>query len=167
MKLEAVLALLGLALPASAQYAGPAILTRGEAPVAMSAPQIRFRPFLEVMGLYDTGLAAVAVTDQGGLANQSSAGISIAWGISGTHSWRHTKIGLDYRGSVNHYAKSSSFDSLDQSLMLGITHQFARHVMFSVHTTAGIFTPRFRSYRTAADRAIRSDHDQHSYHGFF
>ena len=138
-----VLVLLGLVFPASAQYAGPAILSRGEAPVAMSAPQISFRPFLEITGLYDTGLAAVTVNSQGGLANQSSVGVAVAWGISGMHSWRHTRLGLDYRGSINHYAQSSGYDSLDQSLLLGLTHQLSRHILFSLRTSAGIFTRDF------------------------
>jgi hypothetical protein len=143
LKAGQVLALMGLAFPAGAQYAGPAILTRGEVPVAMSAPQMHFRPFLEVTGIYDTGLATVALTDKGGLANQTSYGVAIAWGISGAHSWRHTRIGLEYRGSVSHYAQSSGFDSLDQSLLLGINRQLARHVMFSLHTSAGIFSRDF------------------------
>lgn len=109
----------------------------------MSAPQINFRPFLEIAGIYDTGLAAVAVTNQGGLANQSSAGVSVAWGVSGTHSWRHTKVGLDYRGDVNHYTRNSSFDSLDQSLLLGVTHQLSRHVLFTLRASAGIFSRDF------------------------
>ena len=143
MKPGRVLALLGLALPVAAQYAGPAILTRGEAPVAMAAPQIHFRPFLEITGIYDTGLATVAVTDKGGLADQASYGVELAWGISGTHSWRHTKVGLEYRGSISHYAQSSGFDSLDQSLLLGISHQLTRHAMFSLHTSAGFFSRDF------------------------
>lgn len=109
----------------------------------MAAPQIHFRPFLEITGIYDSGLAAVAVNDQGGLANQSSAGIAVAWGVSGTHSWRHTKLGLDYRGSINHYTQSSAFDSLDQSLLLGISHQLTRHATFTLHTSAGIFSRDF------------------------
>ena len=143
MKPARVLALLGLALPASAQFAGPAILSRGEAPAAMSAPQIHFRPYLEITSLYDTGLAAVTVNTQGGFANQSSYGIAVAWGISGTHSWRHTNVGLDYRGSISHYAQSSGYDSLDQSLLLGLTQQLSRHALFSLHASAGIFSRDF------------------------
>lgn len=83
MKPGRALALMGWALPVCAQYAGPAILSRGEVPAAMAAPELHFRPFLEITGVYDSGLAAVGVTNQGGLANQSSPGVAIAWGISG------------------------------------------------------------------------------------
>ena len=60
--LRRALAVLILTIPAFAQYAGPAILSRGEAPSAMSAPQINFRPYFDVNAVYDTGLAGV--TDQ-------------------------------------------------------------------------------------------------------
>jgi hypothetical protein len=143
LKFAGTVASLGLAVTAWGQYAGPAILTRGEAPVAMSAPMIHFRPFLELTGIYDSGLAAVSTNDQGGLANESSAGIEATWGISGVHSWRHTKIGLDYRGDLTHYTRTSAFDAVDQSLLLGITHQLTRHVTLMLRTSAGIFTRDF------------------------
>src|ERR1035437_10553014 len=40
-----MLAVLAWAMPLFAQYAGPAILSRGEAPSALAQPQIDFRPF--------------------------------------------------------------------------------------------------------------------------
>jgi len=143
LKPRRFVALLGLALPVAAQYAGPAILSRGEAPAAMSAPEIHFRPFLEITGVYDNGLAAVTVNNQGDLANQTSYGIAIVWGISGRHSWRHTRVGLDYRGSTSYYAQSSGYDSIDQSLLLGLTQQVSRHTVLVLHTSAGIFTRDF------------------------
>ena len=64
---------LSFVLPAFGQYAGPAILSRGDAPAAMEAPQIKFQPFLSVGASYSTGLAGVAVVDtQGDLANASA-----------------------------------------------------------------------------------------------
>ncbi|MGO9893588.1 MAG: hypothetical protein ACLPX8_05155, partial [Bryobacteraceae bacterium] len=84
-------AILWLAVPAFAQYAGPAILSRGEAPTAMAADQIDFRPYLSITGVYDTGLAGVSVNSQGEIGNGSSPGVEFAGGISGIHSWKHTK----------------------------------------------------------------------------
>ena len=45
--LRQALAVLALSIPAFAQYAGPAILSRGEAPSAMGEPQITFRPYFD------------------------------------------------------------------------------------------------------------------------
>jgi hypothetical protein len=144
LKLARVFALLGTALPALAQYAGPAILTRGEAPAAMAAPLISFRPYLEVSGIYDTGLAGVYVTNpQGDLANTAAAGVELAGGVSGVHSWKHTKVGLDYQGSISHYNKQTYYDSANQSLMLGVTHQFSPHTSLTLRETAGLFSRDF------------------------
>lgn len=94
MILRRVFGVLVLSLPALAQYAGPAILSRDEAPAAMEAPQVSFRPYFDVNAVYDTGLAGVFVTDaQGDLANAASTGVAVAGGVSGSHNWKHTKLG--------------------------------------------------------------------------
>ena len=128
---------MGLGLPLYGQYAGPAILSRGEAPSGMVQPQVSFRPFLEVSGTYSTGLATVAVNETGQLANAASIGTALIWGVSGTHTWRRDQIGLDYRGSVMHYARRTYYDSINQSLLLGYTHQFSRHIKLSLRQAAG------------------------------
>ena len=143
MNLGRVLAIAAWAMPVFAQYAGPAILSRGEAPAAMAAPQIDFRPFVDLAAVYDTGLAGVAVNSQGQLGNEASEGLELTAGISGVHSWRHTKIGLDYRGSIRRYTHNTSFDSTDQSLMLGIVHQVSRHVSLTLNESAGLFSRNF------------------------
>ena len=143
MNLGRVLAISAWAMPIFAQYAGPAILSRGEAPAAMASPQIDFRPFFEVAGVYDTGLSGVAVNSQGQLGNEASMGVEVTAGISGVHSWRHTKIGLDYRGSLRRYSHTTSYDSTDQSLMLGIVHQFSRHIALTLDESAGLFSRNF------------------------
>jgi hypothetical protein len=144
LKLVRLLTLFGLALPVCAQYAGPAILSRGEAPAAMSAPEIKFRPFVEFTAGYETGLSGVAVTDaQGTLPNASSYEVALGWGISGSHLWKHTKLGLDYHGSLSHFPQQGSYDGLSQSLLLGITQQITRHISLSVGESAGIFQRAF------------------------
>lgn len=143
MNLYKALMCLGIAAPAFAQYGGPAILSRGEAPAAMATPEIDFRPFLTVSGTYDTGLAAVSVNSQGQLANASSFGMQFGWGVSGTHSWKHTKIGLDYKGSINDYFTKTYYDGLNQSLGLGITHEFSRRLVMSLSESTGIFSQNY------------------------
>ena len=144
MRLAKGLAAIALAVPAFGQYAGPAILSRGESPSAMASPQISFRPYLEITGVYDTGLSGVSVVNAAGdLANQTGEGVEATVGISGIHSWRHTRIGLDYRGSYRHYNQKTYYDGTDQSLMFSITHQISRHVAVNFAETAGIFSRNF------------------------
>jgi hypothetical protein len=144
LKLVRMLTLFGLALPAFAQYAGPAILSRGEAPAAMSAPEIKFRPFVEITAGYQTGLSGVAVTDaQGTLPNADSYDLTLTWGVSGSHNWKHTRLGLDYRGSLAHYFQQSTYDSISQSFLLGFSQQITRHISLSLRENAGVFTRAF------------------------
>src|SRR5438067_12630512 len=105
-----VIAAILLAAPLSAQYGGPAVLTRGQAPAAMAASQIDFRPFLSVSGGYDSGLNGVGVDPKGQAVNTSSYVVEASGGVSGLHSWKHTQVGLDYRASINHYPGRSFYD---------------------------------------------------------
>src|ERR1035441_7154683 len=95
------------ATSAAADSRGPAILSRGEAPAAMSIPEISFRPFVEFAGVYDTGLTGVAINSNGQLGTSVSPGIVLTGGVSGAHSWKHTKVGVDYHGSVYDYTKTT------------------------------------------------------------
>ena len=138
--MKRILAVLGLAMPALAQYAGPAILSRGDAPTGLSVPQISFRPYLEIASDYDTGLTGVSVNSQGQLANLAAVGVDLSGGISGTHSWKHTKLSLDYQGDLHKYTKQTYYDNAEQSMLLGIQHQFTRHVSLNLRETGGMFS---------------------------
>lgn len=136
-------ALLAVAAPLHAQYGGPAVLTRGQAPAAMAASQIDFRPIFSLTGGYDSGLNGVGVDPNGQPFNVSSYTVEATAGISGVHSWRHTSVGLDYSASVRHFPGHSFYDGFDQRLQLSVTHQLSRHVMLTVNTSAGLFTQNF------------------------
>jgi len=138
--LKRIVVVLGWAMPLFAQYAGPAILSRGDAPSGMSGPQINFRPFVEVSGVYETGLTGVSLNAQGQLANTAAEGVELGFGVSGSHSWRHTTIGLSYRGNIRHYDKATYYDGTDQSLLLSLRHQFTRHIALNLRESAGLFS---------------------------
>ena len=125
--------------PVFAQYGGPAILARGQSPASMSASQIDFRPFLTVEGSYDAGLNGVAVDSKGALVNDVSYGVSVGFGVSGFHSWKHTRIGLDYSGGFSHYSKSFYDGVSGQTLGLSISHQLSRHATVSLNNSAGLY----------------------------
>jgi hypothetical protein len=129
--------------PLRAQYGGPAVLTRGQAPVAMAPSQIDFRPFLSIDAGYDTGLNGVSVDPNGKTPNLHSTAVAAAAGISGFHSWKHTTLGLDYRASFRHYDTQSYYDGTDQLLLLSLTHMLSRHVMFSLREDAGLYSQNY------------------------
>lgn len=134
----------GLAITAAGsifgQYAGPAILSRGEAPVSISMPNIQFRPFLSVAESYDTGLAGVAVTDDGQLADTAAFGTRIGWGVSGSHAWRHTQLGLSYTGSYTNYQRRAAPQGANQSFLFNLSHQFNHRIRITATEAAGLFT---------------------------
>ena len=135
--------LLSLTIPAFGQYGGPAILTRGQAPSAMSASQIDFQPFLSLNGVYSSGLNGVSIDANGKPVNDSSYGISVSVGVTGLHSWKHTKVGLSYRAMLQHNPQASFYDGTTQDLSLGISHLLSRHVMLTSNTSAGISSQNF------------------------
>lgn len=128
--------MLALGLPAFAQYAGPAILSRGEAPAAMSAQTVDFNLSLALTANYTDGLVGVTAPDaQGQLAGSTAFGGGASLGISGSHSWKHTHIGLNYSGAYTDYSSG-----IYQGLSFGLSHQFSRHISFSLRESAGMFT---------------------------
>ena len=105
----------------------------------MSASQIDFRPFLTVNGSYDAGLNGVSVDSNGALVNDRSYGVSVGFGISGFHSWKHTKVGLDYSGGFSHYSKQFYDGFSGQNLNLSISHQLSRHTTVNFNNSAGLY----------------------------
>src|SRR4051812_48901238 len=127
LNLVRAVAALAIASPLFAQYGGPAILARGQAPGAMEPTQIDFRPFVSFSGVYESGLNGVAVDERGVPVNDDSFGVSLTFGVSGSHAWKHTRLGLSYSGGLSHY-KRSFYDGVNsQNFQLSVTHQFSRH----------------------------------------
>jgi hypothetical protein len=146
LKLGRALAIFGLAVPVWAQItplAGPAVLTRGQAPGELATAQVDPRPFVEVSSVYNNGLAGVLAEDTGQLGTAAATGVEIAGGITGTHSWRHTVLEVDYRGAFRHYDHRTLYDGTDQSLRLNLTHQLARHITLSLRESGGVFSRDF------------------------
>ena len=138
MKIIRTMIAVAVTSPLFAQYGGPAILARGEAPAAMSATQIDFRPFVSIGTSYDVGLNGISVDANGKLSSADSAGIELGAGVSGMYSWKHTKIGLNYTANFSHYTQASYYDGTTQNLMLGITHQLSRHAVLTLNNTAAL-----------------------------
>ena len=110
----------------------------------MSAPQIDFRPFVNFAGTYTTGLSGL--DSQGTtLGNVSSMGMLLSFGVSGTHSWKHTKVGVDYFGSISRYTNATYGSYDNQFLLLSVIHQFTPHASFSLRNNTSIASQPFTS----------------------
>lgn len=143
MKLRLTAALFGVLLPASAQYTGPAILSRGEAPAALSLPKIRFTPSVSVGASYDTGLSGIAIGDDGQLATAHSFGQTVSWYVAGAHSWKHTRLAISYNGSTSRYSRNSTPGNLNHNLMFGLTRQFSSRFGIDLRHTTGVSTRNY------------------------
>ncbi len=149
--------LLGLAAPVWAQYAGPAILSRGEAPAAMTAPRVDFVASLSLSASYTNGLVGLETTNaQGQLPTPQSYGAGFTLGLSGAHSWRHTRVGVNYSGGITYYPSGTHFTGISQGLSSSLTHQFSRHIFFSASENAGWFT-QFPPATVALNSSVSTD----------
>src|ERR1017187_8911857 len=137
--------------PASSDegYSGPAILSRGETPGAQTAAPIAFRPYIGLSGIFDTGLVTVpgtpaggvpvSVTSTCGIPSSDLYGVELNLGASTYHVWKHTTLGLDYRGDFRHYS-TTYWDGTDQFLSLILTHRPTKRVTFTLRNQAGIYS---------------------------
>ncbi|MEO8595278.1 MAG: hypothetical protein ABI759_18295 [Candidatus Solibacter sp.] len=139
MILVRAIAVLATATPLFAQYSGPAILARGQSPGAMSPAQIDFRPFLSVAATYDEGLNGVSVDPSGAPVNDASYGVSVNFGLSGSHAWKHTRVGLNFSTGFTHYAKEFYDGINSQNFSLSVNHQLSRHATLSFNNSAVLY----------------------------
>ena len=56
------------------------------------------------------------------------------------HSWKHTKVGLDYIGSIAHYEKATYGGYDNQSFLLSVAHQFSPHTLFTLREHASLLS---------------------------
>jgi hypothetical protein len=119
-------------------YGGPAILSRGETPAGQIAAPIAFRPYIGLSGVYDTGLLPVSVTSTGQIRSTDLYGVELNLGAYIYHAWKHTTLGLDYRGDFRDYS-TTYWDGTDQFLALILTHRPSRRVTFTLRNQTGIY----------------------------
>jgi len=125
------------------EYSGPAILSRGEVPGAQTAAPIAFRPYIGLSGVYDTGLVPVSLTTTGGIPSTDLYGEELNLGVYTYHIWKHTTLGLDYRGDFRHYS-TTYWDGTDDFLSLILTHRPTKRVTFTLRNQAGVYS--FNNY---------------------
>jgi hypothetical protein len=121
------------------RYEGPSILSRDRSLVGeRSGKLLDYRFYAEVTGIYDSSLIPVA-TDQAGnlVRSNGSVGVEAGFGITGSRTWHHDKLAVDYHGAYRHYANNSYFDAIDQFVNATYTHQFSRRISMQARGTAG------------------------------
>jgi hypothetical protein len=120
-------------------YLGPGILSRGAGDIGTRAGQdVNLRFFVNATGIYDNGLQPYAVDSTGHLVTVNGMwGTEVALGAYGVHTFRHARLGLDYKGTYRHYTQNSFYDGSDHQLTLGYTYQKSRRLIFDLRQVAG------------------------------
>src|SRR5262249_22106974 len=111
-------------------YLGPAIATGGAGQIGTRGGQeTSLRFYAGVTGFYDTGIQPVSVDSKGNLVQEGGQfGEEANVGLYGTHLWKHSQLGVDYRGTFRDYSGNSYYDGIDQELTLGYTVQTSQRV---------------------------------------
>jgi hypothetical protein len=132
---------LAFASTAAAQlsdYLGPGVGTYGAGQIGTrSGQEVDLRFYADASGFYDHNIQPVSVDSKGNLVQADQWGTEISFGAYGSHEWRHSQLGLDYRGTFRHYSDNSYYDGIDQQLALGYTLQKSRRMYFDFTATGG------------------------------
>ena len=120
-------------------YQGPSILSRDKSLIGERGGKLLdFRYYVEVTGVYDTGLAPVTSNAQGNLIDVGgSAGVETGFGVVGSRRWKRDKLSLEYKGTYREYSNTNIVQGLDQFLNLAYSRQLAPRIVLDLKDTAG------------------------------
>jgi hypothetical protein len=117
---------------ASAEYSGPAVLSRGiSASEPLNPKNVKFTPSVGVEYIYNSGLTGTTVKN-GRLLDANSSGVQLSYGITGEKVFKRDTFSLGFHGSLYHYMQQSNFDGTDNELSMTWTHRLSRHLSFGV-----------------------------------
>jgi len=124
---------------ASAEYSGPAVLSRGiSASVPMNPKNTKFTPNVGLEYLVNSGLTGV-VLQNGKVSSSLSSGITLTYGVTGEKVFRRDTVSLAFTGNLNHYADAANYDGTSDALALTWRHKLSRHLSFGIRESASVF----------------------------
>jgi hypothetical protein len=92
----------------------------------------------------------VRLQEDGTLAREDSYGAQAEIGVYGTHSWRRTVLGLDYRGDYRYATQRRNFNGTNQVLSLDIMHTASRRTALFLRETGGTTNRAFGGFLAPA-----------------
>jgi hypothetical protein len=115
---------------ASAEYSGPAVLSRGiSASEPMNPKTTKFTPMVGLEYIYDSGLTGIS---NNGASNSSASGMQLTYGLKGEKVYQRDVFSLAFVGDLYHYVNNSSQDGTDDQLSLTWRHRLSRHFEFGI-----------------------------------
>ncbi|MDQ6701335.1 MAG: hypothetical protein M3Z36_14235 [Acidobacteriota bacterium] len=123
------------------EYTGPGILSRGFSANRPTLLQpILFQPFAGISAIYNTGLTGLTLNPNGQISSVDSLGTELSFGITGRRVYKNDVIGLNYRGTLNHYNHASYYDGTNHLLDLDFKHRATKHVSINLKESAGMYS---------------------------
>src|SRR4051812_44239253 len=109
---------------------GPSILSRGGArPGQAGGLPISFNFYAGINGYYNAG--AIPIDPGSGSAQTLNLyGASVSGGVTGTHLWKRSSFGMDYRGSYHRYNTHPYQDGTEQAIDMQYQIQAGRRFVF-------------------------------------
>lgn len=120
-------------------YSGPSILSRDNSLLGERGGKLLdFRYWVDVTGVYDSGLTPLTTNAQGNLINLGGAyGVETGFGLIGSRKWKRDKLSLEYKGTYRHYSQADVTQGLDQFLNLSYAREISQRLVLDVKATAG------------------------------
>ncbi len=121
------------------RYEGPSILSRDRSLIGEHGGKLLdYRFFLDITGAWESSLIPVSTTGAGSLNSTPGVySVNAGGGISGSRTWHHDQLLVDYKGDIRHYPGHTFYDGTDQFLNLSYTHQFSRRMRIETRDSAG------------------------------
>lgn len=127
---------------------GPSILSRGGAkPGQAGGKPVTFNFYAGISGSYNNGTIPID-TGNGSVDQQVLYGGSLSGGLTGSHAWKSSSIGVDYRGDYRRYSRHSYADGSEQAIDLQYTVQATRRLTFHLSVVGGTSTNAYGGFIT-------------------
>jgi hypothetical protein len=119
-------------------FGGPSILSRGGAKPGQAGGQpVSFNFYAGISGSYNSGSIPLALNSDGGVQEVALYGGTVNGGLTGSHSWRNSSLGVDYRGDYRKYSRHSYADGTEQAIDLQYTLQATRRLSIQLSEIGG------------------------------
>ena len=130
-------------------YGGPSVLSRGGAAAGTrgGAP-INFVYYGGISGIYTN--SSLPLNEGTGLQKASFFGGSLELGLTGSHLWRRSMMGIDYRGSLRYDSYQGVSNGSEHALSMYFTTRPTRATQVMISETATTSSFAFGGYTAAA-----------------
>lgn len=130
-------------------FGGPSVLSRGgAAPGTRGGVPVNFTYYGGLSGVYTN--SAVPLAQGEGVHKVSFYGGSLDFGLTGSHLWRHSMFGIDYRGNIR-YDKSTHYtNGSEHALSMFYSTRPTRALQLMLAETATSSSYAFGNYTASA-----------------